>query len=120
MKRFLWIILSVILTAIILMVVYLRFVLPSFVLPTGIVRSSNITPDKETGIGNWTEEMFVNRFKAHADSLFIPVEVSDGFNTAMPWTMYAKMDEDDLKAIYAYLQSLEPQKKQVLRFSPKE
>lgn len=91
-----------------------------FILPTGIVRSSNITPDKETGIGNWTEEMFVNRFKAHVDSLFIPMEVSDGFNTAMPWTMYAKMDVNDLKAIYAYLQALEPQKKQVLKFSPKE
>jgi mono/diheme cytochrome c family protein len=92
-----------------------------FILPTGIVRSTNITPDKETGIGSWTEEMFVSRFKAHADSLFIPEEVPDGgFNTSMPWTMYAKMEEDDLKSIYAYLHSLEPQKKQIVRFSPKE
>lgn len=91
-----------------------------FILPTGIVRSANITPDKETGIGNWTEEMFVNRFVAHADSLFFPHDVSDGFNTSMPWTMYAKMEKDDLKAIYAYLHSLEPQKKQIIRFSPRE
>ena len=91
-----------------------------FVLPTGIVRSSNLTPDKETGIGNWTEEMFINRFKVYSDSLFTPPVVSEGFNTIMPWTMYAKIDEFDLKAIYAYLQSLEPQKKQILRFSPIE
>ncbi|MCO5259317.1 MAG: cytochrome c [Crocinitomicaceae bacterium] len=40
----------------------------AFKLNGGIVRSSNITPDKETGIGLWTDSMFVNRFQSFADS----------------------------------------------------
>lgn len=90
-----------------------------FIVPTGIVRSTNITPDKETGIGNWTEEMFVNRFKVYSDSSFILPTVESGFNTIMPWTIYSKIDDDDLKAIFAYLHSLEPINSQVVRFTSK-
>lgn len=36
----------------------------------GVVRSANITPDAETGIAKWTEEMFVNRFKSYTDSTY--------------------------------------------------
>lgn len=90
-----------------------------FVLPTGTVRTSNLTPDPETGIGRWTEETFVNRFKIYADSLYTPTEVGDGFNTQMPWTVYARMDEYDLKAIYTYLHSLKPVKNTVVKFTPK-
>jgi mono/diheme cytochrome c family protein len=89
-----------------------------FILPTGIVRSSNITPDKTTGIGNWTEEIFVNKFKIYSDSSFVLPTVNEGFNTIMPWTVYTQMDEYDLKAIYAYLQSLEPINNQFEKFSP--
>lgn len=89
-----------------------------FIMPNGIVRTSNLTPDPETGIGNWTEETFINRFKLYADSVYVPNDVGEGFNTMMPWTMYAKMDEYDLKAIYAYLHSLEPVKNTVVKYSP--
>lgn len=91
-----------------------------FILPNGIVRSSNITPDKETGIGAWTEEVFVNRFKIYSDSSYVPQDVGDGFNTIMPWTLYSKMEEHDLKAIYAYLTTLDPVKKQIVKYSPKD
>ena len=84
----------------------------------GFVRSSNITPDKETGIGNWTETEFVNRFKMYADSSYAPNKVSKGsFNTIMPWTMYAGMKEQDLKAIYAYLKTVKPLQNNVVKFS---
>ncbi|MBO9701380.1 MAG: c-type cytochrome [Sporocytophaga sp.] len=87
----------------------------------GIVRSANITPDKETGIGNWTEEQFVKRFKAYTDSAARNMIVHKGrFNTNMPWTMYAGMKEEDLKALYAYLKSIPPVKNNVVLFSPKE
>jgi cytochrome c553 len=77
----------------------------------GIIRSANITPDPETGIGNWSEEDFVNRFKAYADSSFVPNAVQhNDYNTLMPWMMYGHMDTDDLKAIYAYLRTLKPVK----------
>ena len=84
----------------------------------GIVRSANITPDKETGIGNWSERLFVSRFKMYADSSYSPPSVEKGaFNSMMPWTMYADMKDDDLKAIYAYLMTQKPISNKVVKFS---
>lgn len=84
----------------------------------GVVRSANITPDRETGIANWTEEMFVNRFKSYVDSTYKPADVKPGeYNTVMPWTMYGNMKTEDLKAIYAYLRTVKPVKNQVEKFS---
>lgn len=91
-----------------------------FILHNGIVRTANITPDKETGIGAWTEEVFVNRFKIYSNPNYIPQNVGDGFNTIMPWTLYSRMDDYDLKAIYAYLHSLKPINNQVVKFTPKD
>ena len=89
-----------------------------FKFPDGsIVFSSNITPDKETGIGSWTEEMFITRFKSYADSTYTIPSVAPGeFNTIMPWTMYGQMTEEDLAAIYAYLKSVKPISNSVTRF----
>lgn len=84
-----------------------------------IVRAANITPDGETGIGNWTEEMFLSRFKAYADSAYVPKKATKGeFNTFMPWEYYSNLKEEDLKAMFAYLKSLEPMKNDVVKFSP--
>jgi mono/diheme cytochrome c family protein len=90
-----------------------------FMFPDGSVcRSSNISPDKETGIGSWTADIFVKRFKMYRDSTFQPPTVARGeFNTIMPWTMYAGMDEEDLEAIFAYLQTLTPMKNSVAKFA---
>lgn len=89
-----------------------------FQMPTGgIVRSTNITQDKETGIGNWSEEDFVSRFKAYADSSYVPNKIEKGtFNTVMPWMMYGKMEPEDLKAIFAYLKTIKPIKNNVVKF----
>ena len=77
--------------------------------PAGVVRSPNITPHNETGIGQWTKEMFVQRFKAYADSSYqSPKYTPDDLNSPMPWHMYSGMKREDLEAIYAYLQSLKP------------
>ncbi|MGN6646615.1 MAG: c-type cytochrome [Cytophaga sp.] len=92
-----------------------------FPINTGIVRSSNITSDKETGIGDWSEEAFVNRFKMYADSSYAPHKIeSNGFNTTMPWLMYAQITHEDLTAIYAYLQTTTPVKNTVEKFTPKK
>ncbi len=86
----------------------------------GIVRSSNITPDQETGIGKWNEETFIKRFKMYADSSYTPHVVAPGtFNSVMPWMMYSKMKESDLKAIYAYMRTLKPIKNEVEKFTTK-
>lgn len=80
-----------------------------FTLPFGILRAPNITPDIATGIGSWTEEVWMNRFHSY-DSIH-KLERKKGlteYNSLMPWNMYAGMKEEDLKAIYAYLKSLDP------------
>lgn len=90
-----------------------------FQFPSGIVRSSNISPDEETGIGRWTEELFIQRFKSYAeDSLIVSTINENDFNTPMPWTMYAGITEEDLKAIFSYLKTLKPIKNKVQLFTP--
>jgi len=76
--------------------------------PAGIIRSPNITKDK-TGIGSWTKELFVTKFRAFADKNYTPAKLKpDQLNTPMPWIMYGGMTEEDLGAIYTYLNSLDP------------
>lgn len=89
-----------------------------FSFPDGsAVRSANISPD-ETGIGQWTQESFVQRFKAYADSSYVLPDVNPGeFNSIMPWTMYANMKEEDLAAIYAYLRTVKPIENVVEKFT---
>ena len=69
--------------------------------------SANITPDKATGIGNWTSDAFVARFKSFTDSAKI-VHKSAETLSPMPWYDYSGMKESDLRAIYAYLRSIKP------------
>jgi len=90
-----------------------------FMFPNGsIVRSANITPDHETGIGKLTENEFIRLFKTYSDSTYVPQNVNPGeYNSIMPWTMYSNMTEQDLAAIYSYLQTLKPMKNQVVKFS---
>jgi mono/diheme cytochrome c family protein len=90
-----------------------------FIMPDGsVVRSLNLTPH-ETGLGNWTKEQFINRFKIYADSSYTPHTVGAGeFQTIMPWLMYAGMTEEDLGAIFEYLQSIPPVENRVERFTP--
>jgi mono/diheme cytochrome c family protein len=88
-----------------------------FVMPSGTVRSANITPDMETGIGTWKVESFLQRFKLYADETHLEKMAPDQLNTIMPWAMYAGMDSTDLKAIYVYLKSLKPIKNEVNHFS---
>lgn len=86
-----------------------------------ITRSANITPDKETGIGNWSKEQFIETFKKFADSKYSALKVKpDDMQTPMPWIMYAGMDTTDLSAIYSYLQSLKPVSNRVIHFSKNE
>lgn len=90
-----------------------------FQFPDGsVLKSANITPDVETGIGKWTEEEFIKKFKSYTDSGYVSPKVAPGeFNSIMPWTMYAGMTEEDLSAIYAYLRTVPPMKNQVVKFS---
>lgn len=90
-----------------------------FLFPDGnIVRTANLTPH-ETGLKQYTQESFIGRFKMYSDSTYTLPSVKPGeFQTIMPWYMYSGMTEDDLGAIYTYLQTLEPYDNKIERFTP--
>lgn len=78
--------------------------------------SANISPDREFGIGSWTEDEFIARFKAYANIRDDHPVQDDEFQTIMPWSQFGKMKETDLAAIYAYLKSVKPVNKETARF----
>ncbi|EIK96166.1 gluconate 2-dehydrogenase [Pseudomonas sp. M47T1] len=72
--------------------------------PFGVINATNITPDRDTGIGNWTERDFfraVRHGKRKDGQLLYP---------AMPYNAYVKMSDSDLHDLWAYMRSLEPVK----------
>jgi len=74
----------------------------AFVLPFGTLYSTNITPDKETGIGNYSDADFLNavhRGIGRDNTKLYP---------AMPFASYTYMSDADAGAIKAYLFSLQP------------
>ena len=82
-----------------------------FYVPGGIVKSANITPDVQTGIGAWSEEAFLAAFKRFEDpehEVNTKNLAPGDYNTSMPWRLYSKMNEEDLRAIFAYLRTLTP------------
>ena len=88
-----------------------------FVFDLGFVKVAvpNITPDTSTGIGSWTEEMFVNKFKNNASAEVVNKRPGRQ-NTLMPWYMYGQMKDEDLKTIYAYLRTAQPIKNKVEKY----
>ncbi len=90
-----------------------------FTTPWGLVQSANITPDPETGIGNWTKDEFIGRFKKYSSEQARDISVDpNSFNSVMPWTMYAGMTEEDLGAFYEYLKTVKPIKHLVVKYTP--
>jgi mono/diheme cytochrome c family protein len=88
-----------------------------FASPAGIVRTPNITPDMETGIGKWDKATFLQRFKTYADSNYVAATLApNDLNSPMPWNMYAGMSKSDLEAIYTYLHQLAPISHAVVRY----
>jgi len=73
----------------------------------GVVYPPNITPDEETGIGTWSDRQIANAIRAgigrHGSRRI----------TTMPWQGYARLTEEDLDAIVAYLRSIEPVRHEV-------
>ena len=84
--------------------------------PWGVSFTANLTPDPETGLGKWTEAMFIaalrtGRKEGKGRPILPP----------MPWSMIRNLTDDDLGAIFAYLQSLPPVRNRVPQpIDPKE
>lgn len=78
------------------------FAMPSVVQPGKAVVSPNLTPDPETGkIYGWSEEKFITRMR---QGRIVPL-------SEMPWDQFKEFSDNDLKAVYAYLQTLKAVKK---------
>jgi len=71
--------------------------------PWGVSFSANLTPDDETGLGRWSEQDFVQTIRT-GRHLGRGREVLP----PMPIPVYSQMNDDDLKAVFAYLKSLPP------------
>jgi mono/diheme cytochrome c family protein len=80
----------------------------AFAGPWGVSFTANLTPDKETGLGNWTEEMFIaamrtGRHQGKGRPILPP----------MPVNILAALNDEDIKSVFAYLQSLAPVRNRV-------
>jgi mono/diheme cytochrome c family protein len=76
--------------------------------PWGVSFTANLTPDKETGTGTWTEQTFVATIRNGKH-----MGVGRPLLPPMPAAWYAKMSDEDLGAIFAYLRTLPPVKNKV-------
>ena len=71
--------------------------------PWGISYTANLTPDRNNGLGIWTEDMFVKAIRTGRH-----MGVSRPILPPMPWTEFRKATDEDLKSIYAYLRTIKP------------
>ncbi|WP_245592837.1 cytochrome c [Advenella mimigardefordensis] len=67
--------------------------------PLGAIYSTNITPDRETGIGAYTFSQFDNAVRHGVSAAGVPLY------PAMPYPSYTIMPQEDIKALYAYFMS---------------
>jgi hypothetical protein len=90
-----------------------------FAMLGSVVHSANISPDA-TGIGSWSRDQFIQRFKQYLQpqNVITGLKPTDN-NTIMPWTMYAGMSESDLSCIYQYLRTVRPIENTVTKYTPK-
>ena len=72
-----------------------------------VVYSANITMDKETGIGNWTEEQFIHAVRFG--------QRPDGKPLRQPMAPFSALTDEEASAIWAYLQTAPPIRNEVSR-----
>jgi hypothetical protein len=76
--------------------------------PWGVSFAANLTSDKETGLGDWTEEQFIaamrsGKHQGKGRAILPP----------MPYFILGNLVDEELKAVWAYLHSLAPIKNRV-------
>lgn len=71
--------------------------------PWGVSFTANLTPDQNTGLGIWTEAMFVTAIRTGKH-----MATSRPILPPMPWPVYRNMTDEDLKAVFAFLRSIPP------------
>ena len=71
--------------------------------PWGISYTANLTPDQNTGLGIWTEDMFLKAIRTGKH-----MGTSRPILPPMPWPAFRNFSDEDLKSIFAYLRSIPP------------
>jgi hypothetical protein len=75
----------------------------AFAGPWGVSFAANLTPDRETGLGTWTADTFIaalrtGRHEGQGRPILPP----------MPYPQYRNATDEDLRSLFAYLQSIKP------------
>jgi mono/diheme cytochrome c family protein len=85
----------------------------AFAGPWGATFAPNLTPDSATGLGTWSYDKFAKTMKTG----FL-ADDNRPFMPPMPWYSLAALSDEDLRAVYAYLQNITPIKNQAPEFIP--
>ena len=80
----------------------------AFAGPWGVSFTANLTPDPETGLGKWTADTFLQALRTGKHE-----GVGRPILPPMPYPWFAQAEDEDLRAIFAYLQSIPPVKNRV-------
>lgn len=81
--------------------------------PWGVSFAMNLTPDSLTGIGIWSEDMFMKTIRSGKHWA-----TSRPIMPPMPWFNYAKMTDEDLKSVYAYLRTIPKVRNHIADYIP--
>jgi hypothetical protein len=79
--------------------------LTMFVGPWGISYAANLTPDSATGIGTWTDDVFIKTLRT---GKHLGQDGGRQILPPMPWNFVAQFSDEDLKSIFLYLKALPP------------
>jgi hypothetical protein len=85
----------------------------AFAGPWGVTYAINLTPDMETGLGVWTEAMFLEAIKSGRH-----MGKGRPIMPPMPVQAYQNMTEEDLRSVFAFLQTVPPVKNMVPQYQP--
>lgn len=80
----------------------------AFAGPWGVSFTANLTPDKETGLGAWTVDQFIATLKTGRH-----LGKGRPVLPPMPWSVYGQWTDEDMRSVFAYLQSLKPVRNKV-------
>lgn len=89
--------------------------LTAWVGPWGISYAANLTPDPATGSGNWTPELFIKMMRT---GKYMGQDRGRPIMPPMPWEAIGQLSDEDLKSMFAYLQSIPPVNNQVHVYVP--
>src|SRR6516162_5640343 len=81
--------------------------------PWGISYAANLTPDQNTGLGIWTEDMFISAIRTGRH-----MGTSREIAPPMPWPAFRNATDEDLKSIFAYLRTIPPVANHVPDYQP--